>query len=171
MNHNLAIPNSDSAGQAYVLVVVDMQPLFRASLKPGLIEAVAHQVQIAVASGMPVIILECWPEVNGPTHSAIQAELAGYDSLKHIVLSKRASGGGREVSEACELLGYATTTFRFCGVNTTDCVFHTADETARRYPQAAFHLVEEACADEFHQEEAWAYFGAKARHRLQYHLL
>ena len=157
----------------YVLVVVDMQPLFRASLKPGLAALVAGQVQQAVKDGMPVIILECYPQVNGATENSILAKLAGYDSLKHIVLSKRSSGGGKEVYDACQLLDFPTAAFRFCGVNTTDCVFHTAQEVSWRYPDAAICLVEAACGDEFHltSESAWQSFADKAQHRLRYCLI
>lgn len=157
----------------YVLVVVDMQPLFRASLRPGLAALVARQVAQAVSDGMPVIILECYPQMNGATEQSILAPLAGYDSLKHIVLAKCSSGGGKEVYEACQLLGFNTEAFRFCGVNTTDCVFHTAEEVSRRYPDAAICLVEAACGDEFHPttQSAWQRFVEKTQHRLRYQLI
>lgn len=165
----------------YILVVVDMQPLFRASLRPHLLSAVEGEVAQAVALGLPVVVLECYPQVNGATHQEILAPLAGYDTLKHIVLQKQSSSGGRQVFEACRLFGWDSQfeTVRFCGVNTTDCVFETASDLSLYLREMHLTFVKGACADEFYPNDqapsqdqtAWQRFAQKAAHRFAYELI
>lgn len=165
----------------YILVVVDMQPLFRASKCPALLSAVESEVAQAVAQGLPVLVLECYPQVNGATHQSLLAPLAGYDTLKHIVLQKQSSSGGRQVFEACRLFGWDSQfqTVRFCGVNTTDCVFETASDLSLYLREMHLTFVSGACADEFYPQDhspaqgitAWQLFAQKAERRFAYELI
>lgn len=161
----------NSSKSPYTLVVVDMQPLFRASLRADVQQAVTREVAAAVELGFPVIVLECYPQVNGRTTAPLLAALADYDSLKQIVLEKKSSSGGRQVFEACRLFDWPED-FRVCGVNTTDCVFETISDLAIYLRQATFTLVQAACADEFHtsEESVWQRFAEKSRQRFQYTL-
>lgn len=136
---------------SYVLVIVDMQNGFQSACSPTLIAAVLDEIRQAMRLGMPIVVLECLPSRFGHTHSEILDLVRGYDSLRQIVLEKdgrglgAGSGGGKEVEEACQLLGFATDEFRFCGVNTDICVFFTALEVSRKYPESRIALVEKAC--------------------------
>jgi nicotinamidase-related amidase len=134
---------------ATVLVVIDMQPGFAASLR--VLDAVKAEVKRAISLNMPIIILEDHPALNQHTHADLTDLLKGYDTLRYIVVQKDGSGlglgsgGGKEVTGSCELLGLPTTSFRLCGVKTGLCVFFTALELSRSFPDAHIDLVKEAC--------------------------
>lgn len=152
----------------YVLVVVDMQPGFLAARKPEVIAAVKREILAAMAAGLPIIVLECLSSKYGHTHPELLDLLKDYDSLKRIVLEKDGSGlgcgsgGGKEVSEACELLSYPTDSFRFVGVNSDICVLFTAVEVDRLFRPTRLELVRDACAGS--SENQWQVFEYYAGH-------
>lgn len=163
--------NNVNSLQPYTLVVVDMQSAFKASQGESVLLGVAAEIKLAIASGQPVVILESNPRLNGPTHRCLTDLLQGYDTLRHIVLTKdgrglgMGSGGGREVAEACDFLGFPTERFRLCGVNTDICVFFTTLELSRHFGGPQLELVRNACSSQWcdSEEQEWASFAYYAR--------
>jgi len=101
------------------LVVIDMQPRFRASNNPATLEAVIGLMHAAAEAGYPCIILEA--EGYGDSHKSIlQAAARSKNSIRTIKL--RNSDGTFEVLHSCIQLGTSPAHFVLCGVNSDACV-------------------------------------------------
>ncbi len=101
------------------LVVIDMQPRFRASNNPDTIEAVIFLMQVSKASKWPCIILEA--EGYGRSHESI-LEVAANNQNCVIATKQRTSDGTLEVFESCHHLRTSPDCFLLCGVNSGACV-------------------------------------------------
>lgn len=101
------------------LVVIDMQPRFRASNNPATIEAVLFLMRVAEIFNCPCIVLEA--EGYGPSHESI-LEVAARSQNFAKTLKKRNSDGTLEVFESCQKLGTSPDCFILCGVNSDACV-------------------------------------------------
>lgn len=112
----------------YILVVIDMQPKFPASLDDATIAGVIKEIGKARRSGNPIIVLEYadrgYGLVQERTHPLIQLALAGYDKVS--TATKNADDGSWEVLSVQEEKGWETRNYRLCGVNTRYCVRETA---------------------------------------------
>ncbi len=143
------------AASPYTLVIVDMQPGFPAANDTRTISGTMDEIRTAMQLNMPIIFVISDEEKYG----ALNPELvnlvknSGYDEdlwsieLKFYRYDEpfSASSGCKQVDEACEVFGFPTNRFRFCGVNTDICVFFTAMELGKVYPQSCMEIVMRAC--------------------------
>ncbi len=129
-----------------VLVVVDMQPFFKAAAEPHLRKAVMDLVDAFRERNDPIIALlgcDCG-SVPGPDPVIIDT-IGGYD--RGFVRVKRKDNGGPEVNETimqsmniCEV----PDGIYVCGVNLCHCVKETAIDLADRLVSQV-HVIVDAC--------------------------
>lgn len=139
----------------YTLVIVDMQPGFSAADDARTINGTMDEIRTAMALNMPIIFVISDEEKYGALNPDLVnlVKNSGYDpdlwsiELKFYRYGERfsASSGCKQVDEACEVFGFPTNRFRFCGVNTDICVFFTAMELGKLYPQSCMEIVMRAC--------------------------
>lgn len=114
----------------YTLVVVDMQPSFKAALDKPTQRAVAREIRAALRGGNPVVILEY--DGYGPTVRSISR----YAPRRHPLVSyqkKYENDGSPEVCEVVQQQEWPST-FRVCGVNAGACVLDTVEQLAEVGP-------------------------------------
>lgn len=128
----------------YVLVVVDMQLGFCASLNEATIDAVAGEIEKAKSAKLPIVILEYakYPK----THERLLQMVDGYDKLA--IETKPENDGSTELLEACIGNEYFQNVYRICGVNTLACVQSTVLGIADRLEDSRVEVVKNACNDE-----------------------
>lgn len=121
-----------------MLIVVDMQPNFKASCDEATLAAVAREIETARRLGMHIMFLEI-PyesvfdvEPFPPTHECLLNLLSGYD--RFLVQGKRYCDGSKQIVLRSEREGYpaAGITYRLVGVNIDACVVETAKGLAER---------------------------------------
>lgn len=145
---------------AYVLVVVDMQCGFRASLTESTLAAVATEINEARSNGQAIVILEYakYPA----THESLLNLVQGYE--KCVVETKFDDDGSLQIIEACLFNGFSAARFRLCGVNTHACVQSTALGLADRLDESTVQVVKTACNDDYPQP--WTSFAKRANLQL-----
>lgn len=126
-----------------VLVVVDMQPGYRKSMKPGVIESVELLIRAAREADSFIVFLEFCDE---PTLPRLKRLVRAYDQF--VVEEKGGCDGSDEVLAACARGLYDTSAFVVCGVETHACVRDTARELAAMMPDSQVEVVMEACGQE-----------------------
>ena len=135
-----------------VLVVVDMQPRFRASCDPRTLQNVASQIRGAIARHEPIVVLELAVPGTAPdfsrTHKELLDILDDVDNPAFWVLKiKTTVAGGNEVLKACHTYGFDQRHFRICGVNTSACVYETAKALAISRPDSKVEVIASAVND------------------------
>jgi hypothetical protein len=152
----------------YTLVVVDMQPGFKASLDADTLMGVLDEIRAAMAARMPIIVLQTMVDVYGNTLDAVMNLVRTYDDKLWVVQDKirrykrdfSGSDGSYEVMEAVEVLEFPGDHFRLCGVNSDVCVFLTAMVLNKELPDARIEIVKRACntqwVEKAKQWESWA---------------
>jgi len=152
----------------YTLVVVDMQPGFKASLDADTLMGVLDEIRAAMAARMPIIVLQACAEICGNTLDAVINLLRTYDLNLWVVQDKirrygrdfSGSDGSFEVMEAVEILEFPSDRFRLCGVNSDVCVFLTAMVLNKELPDARIEIVKRACNTQWvekdKQWDSWA---------------
>ena len=142
------VPAPSLSSSPYTLVIVDMQPGFPASNQVTTIRACEQLILESVRLGYPIVVLEFEPtSMLGTTHGQLMRKLEGGRYNKYVVETKRADNGAPEVLRACQSRGFATRTFRVCGVNTHACVQATVTGLASAEPSAIIQVIQEACND------------------------
>lgn len=128
----------------YVLVVVDMQAGFRASLREATIIAIESEIRRAIENKLPIVVLEYakYPA----THERLLQPLEGYD--KFVIETKRDDDGSTEVIEACLFNGFSGEAFRVCGVNAHGCVKATVLGLTDKLDESKIDVVKAACNDD-----------------------
>lgn len=123
-----------------VLVVVDMQPGYRHSMLPGVIEAVELLIREAVKADSLVVFLEFCDQ---PTLPRLMNQVQRYDQF--VVEQKFQCDGSDKVIAACKRGLYDTSAFVVCGVQTNACVRDTACWLGALMPFSEIEVVREAC--------------------------
>lgn len=138
-----------------VLVVVDMQPGFRASCREATIKAVEREIRLAVQAREPIVILEYkkYPATHERLLSILQDKYDGF-----AVVTKKDDDGSEELIDACLEHGFPGGAFRFCGVNTHACVMRTVLGLSEKLDESRIEVVMDACNDE--DGNRWAEFPA-----------
>jgi nicotinamidase-related amidase len=138
-----------------ILVLIDMQEKFEASLERRTIEAVQSEITLAQKDKRPIIILEYgdpnqwkYPQsiYRGDTHAELMDLLLQprrYDKL--VIAEKFGNDGSALVLHWCRQLGFDTSAFRVCGVNTDACVSATVFGLAVRRPRSRIEVITDAC--------------------------
>jgi len=136
--------NKTTSTAPYILVVIDMQPGFRASLNEATIDCVAGEIRAARAANLPIVILEYakYPA----THERLLQLVEGYENVA--IETKREDDGSEELLEACIGNEYFQNVYRVCGVNTLQCVQSTVLGVADRLEDSRIEVVKSACNDE-----------------------
>ncbi len=136
-----------------VLVVVDMQDYFEASMHPATLAAVKEEILLAVRNGDFIVVLE----VDGcaPTQKEVMAELNGYNHYS--VMVKRFADGSEEVLRACQDKGVVPVEFKVVGVNTDCCVSGTVANLSHKVPQSQIVVIAKAC-NTFGNKNNWRCF-------------
>ncbi len=124
--------------ETYMLIVVDMQPNFKASCDPATLAAVAREIETARRLGMHIVLLEIPYESVfdacpfPPTHECLMNLLTGYE--RFLVQGKRWCDGSKQIVLRCEREGFPTANikYRLVGVNIDACVVETAKGLVER---------------------------------------
>ncbi|MFA6213589.1 MAG: hypothetical protein WC714_29395 [Candidatus Obscuribacterales bacterium] len=125
-----------------VLIVVDMQLEFKASRDPQTQEAVATEIQGAIARQEAIIFLE-YKDSKSATYRNLLALVEGY---KFFTTREKANDGGAdEVFEACMDEGYWPENFRVCGVNADGCIFKTVVGLRAKLRNSRIEVLRAAC--------------------------
>lgn len=145
-----------------VLVVVDMQPRYRASCDPRTLQNVAAQIRGAIARNEPIVVLELAVPGTAPDFSRTHRELldileAVENPAFWVLKIKTTVSGGNEVLTACRTYGFDQRHFRICGVNTSACVYETAKAIALSRPGSKVEVIASAVNDI--DPNAWKYYG------------
>lgn len=110
-----------------VLVIVDMQPVFKAANDQSTIDQVCLEIKNARRKGWWIAVLEyaCPGESKDlrETNSQIMKALAGYKRV--LLVSKVAEDGSVELLDALNRRGIRMRRMIICGVNTGRCVAET----------------------------------------------
>lgn len=137
------------------LVVIDMQPLFEASLSPQLIDSVRQCVTAGRAAQLDIVVLEY--NESGATYPNLLLPLLAPSRYERFqILEKYCDDGSIWVRQACKELGYSNRRFYLCGVNISACVKSTAVGLKREYPEADIAVLVEACGDR--RADPWSAF-------------
>lgn len=153
--------------EPYVLIVVDMQPNFKASCDAATLAAVCREVETARQLGMYIMLLEI-PyesvfdvEPFPPTHQCIMDLLAGYG--RFVVQGKRYCDGSKQIVLRSEREGFPTTNtkYRVVGVNIDACVVETAKGLFER-TGLPVEVVKAACNTDGDISTCWKSFDGLA---------
>ncbi len=134
----------------YVLVVVDMQSDFSASLNPDTRANVVREINQAMINDLPVVNLwipyaSCLSETGyHQPHAEILDLVKNYP--KHFLREKLFEDGSFAVSQVCKHYCGQPAKFRVCGVNADLCVMATADGLASTFRQIPVEVVVDACS-------------------------
>jgi len=123
------------------LVIVDMQPVFKASKDPNTIIAVTHEIFMAKQNNHAIIIVEY--ARSGRTHTGFDDLLKGYPHKARI--RKRDDDGSKEIVRALCRRNFPMQTLRVCGVNTDCCVYETVTGLIKKLSKTQVEVVKNAC--------------------------
>jgi nicotinamidase-related amidase len=128
----------------YTLVIIDMQPYFRAARNNRkLINKIKQEIERAKKLNNSIMLVYM-PCCSKRITSALVAAIRGYD--KGSIVAKAWTDGHGEILKALP----AKTHLRFCGVNTDACVRDTVLSMAANYPkQFKIEVVANGCASEY----------------------
>jgi len=126
------------------LIIVDMQPVFRASREPNTIIAVTHEIFMAKQNNHAILIVEY--ARSGKSHTGFDHLLKGYPHKSRI--KKWDDDGSKEVIRALIRRKFPTNLLRVCGVNTDCCVFETVTGLLCRLGKTKIEIVKKACNSE-----------------------
>jgi nicotinamidase-related amidase len=128
-----------------ILVITDMQEHFAEASDGRLLQNVCHLIDIAIAEGRPIAVLE-W-EGWGDTLAPIRLKLADYGAAFTVL--KRSDGGAQDLLAACREQDLATGKWIVCGVSINACVKATVCGLAFSSGHPAVDVITCACADHF----------------------
>lgn len=126
-----------------VLVVMDMQPGFKAAQDAITQWFVKQEVTRAREEGRPIIIVEYDPHEMGHTYESITSLIEGYD--RGVIIPKCDDDGSAEILRTCEAKGFMTASFRMCGVNSDACLLETIQALAEKLPACSITVPQDAC--------------------------
>jgi|SaaInlV_165m_DNA_1040744.scaffolds.fasta_scaffold133393_1 nicotinamidase-related amidase len=147
------------------LVVVDMQPQFKASNIPNVIVGVTREILDAKRRKSGIIFLEYTPtESLGRTHDGFSSLIRGYRAKARV--TKKNDDGSKQVVDALRRRGFASHTLRICGVNTECCVAATVNGLVERLDKTRIEVVKDACESEWERDYDWRSFIKHPRIKL-----
>ncbi len=134
-----------------VLVIVDMQPVFRAAKSPYTIEQVCIEIANARRKGWWIIVVEfscptTLPREERETDASIMAALSGYHQTG--VVPKAAEDGSVELLAALQVIGVLMRRMIVCGVNTGRCVAETMFGVMEKKMSLSVTAAINACNDD-----------------------
>lgn len=124
------------------LVIIDMQPGFKAALDEPTIKQVLIAIEEAKEAKLPIIIVELDAERYGSTLDSIMEAVDLYDDV-HIV-EKCCNDGGDEIEELLLETGIEIEEHVVCGVNIGACVHDTVDTLVNEYGRHCI-MLQSAC--------------------------
>ena len=140
----------------YTLVIIDMQPNFKAANNPRCVANCVREVKKAIEIGANIIVLEYAQRRNEnghktkyPIRKLVQAYEKGY------FITKDDDDGSYAIIDTG--IFDSEEHFRLCGVNLGACVSSTARGLRENFPSAQIEVVKDAV----HQPVAWTkdYYG------------
>ena len=123
------------------LVIVDMQPIFKASRNPDTIIAVTNEIITARKNNDAVMFVEY--RGSGRTHTGFNSLIRGYEHKATI--RKQKDDGSQEIINALRRRNFPTQTLRICGVNTDCCVWSTVWGLLNRMSYTKIEVVKNGC--------------------------
>ncbi len=141
------------------LVVVDMQAPFVSACKdPLLVDSVVEQVELAIARGWAVVLVEVKPWAYGATLAPILDLLKGkYE--RYSACQKEGDDGSAPVLETCASRHFGEQFFRVTGVLIGACVLSTARGLVHRREDCLVRVMKEACGTSLADTDlAWSNF-------------
>lgn len=136
----------------YALVIVDMQPKFKASNDIRCIANCVREVRKAIECGATIIVLEYSRRGNErghKTHEAIRKLVQAYENSFFII--KNEDDGSHAIYAQDVKLDPDNLHFRLCGVNLGACVRSTAIGLREYFPDAHIEII----ADAVNQPKEW----------------
>jgi len=127
-----------------MLVIVDIQPLFKASKKKTLHKYIIKEIDRAIRYRSYICLLEY--EGHGDTLEIISDRCKYYDKLFKCV--KCSDDGSIDILDKMNELGInynRIVNYRICGINTSYCVKETAQGLAIMLPKSNIKIVLNAC--------------------------
>ncbi len=137
------LPFNPLAFTGPVLVVMDMQPGFKAAEDAITQWFVKQEITRAREEGRPIIIVEFDAHEMGETFDSIKALIEGYD--RAVIIPKSQDDGSTEIFNACEKNNFSTASFRMCGVNSDACLLESIQMMAEKLPMCRITVVQDAC--------------------------
>ena len=126
-----------------VLVIIDMQPGFKASHDALTICAIENQIAAAKSQGLGILVVEYDAHDEGETHRQLMRHLEDYD--RTFVVPKSTDDGSEEIFEATIENGLWPEHFIICGVNSDSCLLATVKGLIQRLPTCRITLPQDAC--------------------------
>lgn len=118
------------------LIVIDMQPDFKAANKREVIEATAKQVEKSRRRGELILLVEY--EGHEPTHKRIRDLIEGYQ-YGHTIY-KSGDDGALEILDYLFEINCKPKKFKVCGVNAAHCLRSTVETLAKLQPHSEIVL-------------------------------
>ena len=123
------------------LVVIDMQPEFKAAKNPNTVISVTAEIMKAMINHHAIVIVEY--EGSGSSHKAFYDLLKDYPFVSR--LTKKCDDGSGEIVTRLKRRGFPVNQIRVCGVNTDCCVASTVYGLLWRLKTSKIELVKSAC--------------------------
>lgn len=133
---------ADLAGET-VLVVIDMQPGYKASQDAITQYFVEQEIIRARERNQPIVVVEFDPHEMGHTYPRLLRHIEGYS--RAVVITKRGDDGSKELHEALVRHGFSVYSLRLCGVNSDACVLETIQGFVVRVPSCRVTVPQDAC--------------------------
>lgn len=124
-----------------VLCIIDMQTEFWASASKPVVRNVLREIDSAKYNGWTIFVVEFMG--YGRTRTKILSALKDYCNT-YLVEKIRCDGAG-DISRVALSVDIEVSGMRICGVNTDQCVAHTANTLAEHNPTIPFEIVLDAC--------------------------
>ncbi len=109
--------------EKFVLVIIDMQPLFESALNLDTIKACRREICIAIKNQCPIIFVECSNSVYGKTIYPLKNLVEDYNQAYFV--DKWQNDGSHEIAELIRSIRKNSLKLRVCGVNVDVCLFDT----------------------------------------------
>lgn len=138
------------------LVIIDMQPCYKASNFKRVCRTVAKEIKLAIEKRRPIIVVEF--DAGGlyfPTHAWLLEMVQEYNRFQ--LVTKSGDDGGREVLNCIRNQGYRMPV-KVCGVNWEACVFETVKTLSKH---GKVQVVREGCGSWRKQYDWTLYKGVR----------
>jgi len=127
----------------YSLVIIDMQPVFKASQEPGLVQPITREIQLAKKKGYPIVVVEYETKGKGKnTLEYIAKKVREYGSF----VIKNTDDGAWAIIPMLKARTRSKKV-RVVGVNTAACVYQTVCSLAEEGYKV--QVIADGCWDSF----------------------
>ena len=143
LHRSRLLDSASLANQGPVLVVIDMQPGYKASSDAITQWFVKQEISRARLENQLILIVEYHAHEMGETYPDIMKLVDGYE--RAVVVPKSGDDGSAEILRACAARGFSQTSFRMCGVNSDACVLESVQGLVDKEPGCSITVVQDAC--------------------------